>query len=82
MKFYILTLFPEMVMQGLSTSMIGRAVDAGILGYQMYINGQQFKGGDGIISKGVENTIRNIGRLSKEGMKGTDKEIIQIMTDC
>lgn len=31
MKFYILTLFPEMVMQGLSTSMIGRAVDAGIL---------------------------------------------------
>ncbi len=48
----------------------------------MYINGQQFKGGDGIISKGVENTIRNIGRLSKEGMKGTDKEIIQIMTDC
>ncbi len=61
---------------------IAAAVDAGILGCQMYINGQQFKGGDGIISKGVENTIRNIGRLSKEGMKGTDKEIIQIMTDC
>ena len=57
-------------------------MDAGILGYQMYMNGQQFKGGDGIISKGVENTIKNIGRLSKEGMKGTDKEIIQIMTDC
>ena len=61
---------------------IAAAVDAGILGYQMYMNGQQFKGGDGIISKGVENTIKNIGRLSKEGMKGTDKEIIQIMTDC
>lgn len=61
---------------------IAAAVDAGILGYQMYINGQQFRGGDGIISKGVENTIRNIGRLGKEGMKGTDKEIIQIMTDC
>ena len=61
---------------------IAAAVDAGILGYQMYINGQQFKGGAGIISTGVANTIRNIGRLSKEGMKGTDKEIIQIMTDC
>ena len=48
---------------------IAAAVDAGILGYQMYINGQQFRGGDGIISKGVENTIRNIGRLGKEGMK-------------
>lgn len=31
MKFYILTLFPDMVIQGLSTSMIGRAIDAGIL---------------------------------------------------
>lgn len=48
----------------------------------MYINGQQFRGGDGIISKGVENTIRNVGRLGKEGMRETDKEIIQIMTDC
>jgi len=61
---------------------IAAAVDAGILGYQMYMNGQQFYGGDGIISKGVENTIANVGRLGKEGMKETDKEIIRIMTDC
>lgn len=31
MNFYILTLFPDMVMQGLHTSMIGRAVDRGYL---------------------------------------------------
>ena len=31
MKFYILTLFPEMVMSGLRTSIIGRAVEAGYL---------------------------------------------------
>lgn len=31
MKFYILTLFPEMVEQGLATSIIGRAMDRGIL---------------------------------------------------
>lgn len=61
---------------------IAAAVDAGILGYQMYVNHQQFYGGDGIISKGVENTIINVGRLGKEGMKETDKEIIRIMTDC
>ena len=30
-KFYILTLFPEMVMQGLCTSIIGRAMDKGML---------------------------------------------------
>ncbi len=31
MKFYILTLFPEMIMHGLSTSIIGRAMDKGLL---------------------------------------------------
>ena len=61
---------------------IAAAVDAGIMGYYMYINGQQFKGGDGIVSKGVENTITNVGRLGKDGMRETDKEIIRIMTEC
>lgn len=58
---------------------IAAAVDAGILGYHMYKNGQQFYGGDGIIQKGVENTIKNIGRLGSVGMRETDKEIIRIM---
>ena len=61
---------------------IASAVDAGILGYEMFCQGQQFRGGDGILSKGVENTINNISRLGAVGMKETDKEIIQIMTDC
>ena len=56
------------------------AVDAGIMGYEMYIQGQQFYGGDGLVEKGVENTIRNIGELAKKGMRETDKTIIQIMT--
>lgn len=58
---------------------IASAVDAGILGYYMYINGQQFRGGDGLVTKGVENTIANISRLGHEGMRETDKEIIKIM---
>lgn len=61
---------------------IAASVDAGILGYRMYIEGQQFKDGDGIVKKGVENTIANVVRLGKEGMKETDKEIIKIMTNC
>jgi L-cysteine desulfidase len=60
---------------------IAAAVDAGILGYEMFKNGRQFYGGDGIIAHGVENTIKNIYRLGKEGMRKTDKEIIQIMLD-
>lgn len=60
---------------------IASSVDAGILGYNMYIRGQEFHGGDGIVTRGVEATIRNIGRLGKEGMKETNEEIIKIMID-
>ena len=59
---------------------IATAIDAGVLGYHMYKEGQQFYGGDGIVSKGVENTIKNVGQLAKEGMATTDQEILKIMT--
>ena len=59
---------------------IASAVEAGLLGLQMQKNGKQFYGGDGLVEKGVENTIRNIGELAKKGMRETEKTIIQIMT--
>ena len=58
---------------------IASAVEAGILGMEMYQNGSQFLGGDGIVSKGVENTIRNVSRLATDGMRKTDAEIIKMM---
>lgn len=60
---------------------IAMAVEAGILGYEMAKTGRQFYAGDGIVTKGVENTIRNIGRLARDGMGETDKEIIRIMLE-
>ena len=60
---------------------ISSAVDAGILGYYMYKDGQKFEEGDGIIGKDVEDTIKNVGLLGSVGMKETDKEIIEIMTE-
>ena len=60
---------------------IAAAVNAGILGYSIYMCGSQFYAGEGIVSKGVENTIRNVGRLGHDGMRETDKEIIRIMTE-
>lgn len=60
---------------------IASSVEAGILGYHMYMNGQEFKSGDGIVDNGVEATIRNVGRLGKEGMRETDREIVKIMLD-
>lgn len=59
---------------------IASAVDAGLMGYYMYINGgHQFVGGEGIVKKGVENTIDNVGRLARLGMRRTDEEILDIM---
>ena len=60
---------------------IASAVDAGVLGWQMYLNGQQFYAGDGIVCKGVEETIKAVGRVGREGMYATDREIISIMTE-
>ncbi len=60
---------------------IAAAVDAGILGWNMFRDGQQFRGGDGIITKGVEKTIANIGQLGQIGMRETDRIIVRIMTN-
>ena len=60
---------------------IAMAVEAGILGFEMIRSGRQFYGGDGIVRKGIENTIRSIGRLARDGMGETDKEIIRLMME-
>ena len=61
---------------------IAAAVDAGILGYDMYLENQQFYSGDGIVTKGADNTIYNIGKLAQEGMRETDRTILEIMLSC
>ena len=58
---------------------IATAVQNGLLGYRLFCNGLQFYAGDGIVTKGVENTIANVGRLANRGMRGTDCEILDIM---
>ena len=58
---------------------IASAVEAGILGMEMFRRGSEFIGGDGIVSKGVENTIKNVSQLVGKGMRKTDNEIIKIM---
>ena len=60
---------------------IATAVETGIFGYEMFKNGQQFYGGDGLVVKGVENSIANFARLARIGMRATDEEIILMMTE-
>ena len=59
---------------------IATAVETGIFGYEMYCNGQQFYGGDGLVAKGVENTIDSFAKLARIGMRDTDRQIIMMMT--
>ncbi|MBQ2701559.1 MAG: serine dehydratase subunit alpha family protein [Clostridia bacterium] len=60
---------------------IATAVDSGLLGLNMYYNGNEFFAGEGIVKSGVENTIRSVSRLAHRGMQETDKEIIRIMLE-
>jgi len=60
---------------------IASSVDAGLLGWDMYRQGQEFYCGDGIIAKGIENNIRNVGRLGRDGMRETNIEILKMMLD-
>ncbi len=60
---------------------IATAVESGLLGLNMYYNGNEFFAGEGIVKAGVENTIKSVSRLAQSGMRETDKEIIRIMLD-
>ena len=80
-----LAILSGMVCDGAKPSCAGKiamAVEAGLMGYEMYTHGQnQFYSGEGIVKKGVDNTIRTVGRMAREGMRDTDREILDIMTE-
>ena len=61
-------------------SKIAMAIGTGILGYNMYLGGNNFRPGDGIEGADVEDTIRNVGILASKGMHETDRVILNIMT--
>ena len=61
---------------------IASSVDAGIMGYYMYKNKQQFYAGDGIVAHSVDETIQNIGTLGSQGMLQTNDKIIEMMVSC
>ena len=60
---------------------IASAVEAGLLEMQMNLHDSQFYGGDGIVIKGVENTIRAVSSIARKEMRATDSEILQIMME-
>ena len=61
-------------------SKIAMAIGTGILGYNMYLGGNNFRPGDGLEGAAVEATIRNVRILASKGMHETDRVILNIMT--
>ena len=62
-------------------SKIAMGVECGILGYNMYLGGNNFQPGHGIMGTDVEDTIRHVGVLAAQGMRETDRVILKIMTE-
>ena len=60
---------------------IAAAVDAGIMGYRMYLHHREFHSGEGIVAGSVDDTIANVGLLAQQGMRQTDHTILRIMQD-
>lgn len=62
---------------------IAASVDAGILGYQMYLYAQQSRRRGGISAADADALIRNTGKSSSDGIVGTDQSILSLMQqDC
>lgn len=73
-----------MVCDGAKASCAGKiavSLKTALLGIEMAENGLYFPQGEGILGQDIEHSIRNVGRLAKEGMRKTDQEILQIMIE-
>lgn len=60
---------------------ITSALDAAILGHRLAMNSRKFNHNSGILQPDVENLIRNVGRIAKQGMTKTDQVIMDLMID-
>ena len=57
----------------------GSALETALLAVKMSLHNRVFQPGEGLVDQDVEDTIYNIGRMGREGMKATDNEILNIM---
>ena len=58
---------------------IASSLDAAFLGYDMAEDDLGFKPGEGFVEDDIEETIDNVGKIGRYGMKNTDKEILHLM---
>ncbi len=67
--------------KGSCAAKIASSVDAAIMAHDLAMQSNAFQAGDGIVKASVEETIRDVGRLAREGMRETDVEVLHMMID-
>lgn len=60
---------------------IASAVHAAIISHYMGSHERVFRAGEGFVKDDLEATIRSMGYIGRVGMKETDEEILNVMTD-
>ncbi len=58
---------------------IATALDMALLAYEMSQKKRVFMPGEGLVEDNIEETIANVGRMGRDGMKSTAVEILKIM---
>ena len=56
-------------------------MDAAVNAHYLAMKNQAFQAGDGIVKDTVEKTIAGVGSIAADGMRETDKVILQIMVE-
>ena len=77
-----LGMLPGMVCDGAKPACAGKAamgIESMLLAVDMVRCGTGFRGGDGILFEDPDRTIREVGRMAKDGMRQTDTVIQDIM---
>ena len=60
---------------------IATSIDAAMMAHYLAMSDQAYRANTGILKENIEDTITAVGRLGKEGMKETDKKILDIMLE-
>lgn len=58
---------------------IAMSVESGVMALEMAERGNDFQGGDGIVKNTIEDTIHEVGTLSRDGMSITNEVVLNIM---
>lgn len=60
---------------------IATSIDAAMMAHYLAMSDQAYRANTGIVKDDIEETITAVGKLGKEGMKETDKKILDIMLE-